>query len=615
MVGGYMGKLLQVDLTNRRVKDIVLSKELARELIGGVGIGARLLIEGVSMETDPLGENNVLMFLTGPLTNTKVPTSGRYSVVCKSPLGNWGEADSGGHFGPALKSSGYDGVVITGKSASPVYIHLNDGKAFIRDAEHLWGKDTYETDELLKKEIPDKIVTAVIGPAGEQMAKIACILNDGKYGRVAGRGGLGAVMGSKKLKAIVAHGKMKPPIVAGDRLDEHIKKMVALLREWTPGLQKFGTAGGVLRNYKIGDLPVKNFKWGEWKIEEIEKISGEKMAESILKRRFYCGSCPIGCGRIVQIDKGPYAGGEMSGPEYESLGAFGSLLLISDLEAITFAHELCNRYGMDVISAGCAIAFVMEAFEEGLLAKTDTDGIELRWGNPSAMIEMLHRIGRREGFGYILGEGVRFASQTIGEASKAFCMEVKGLELPMHDPRALGSFAVSYATCPRGACHRGNSQFLERFPISELGVEAPLERQEDKGKGIIAAKMEDLSALLNSLKLCSFIIPAGMKPSDVLACLNYVTGWDVDLKEFLLIGERITNIKKLFNLKMGLSRKDDNLPSRIKFMKLDSGGAKNYVPDLSLMLMEYYAYRGWDDNGIPKDQTLERLNLDGLRVS
>jgi len=607
MNGGYMGRILEVNLSKMEIRDFEFPEKLLKKYIGGVGIGAKILFDKTSALTNPFAEENVLMFLTGPLTNTKVPTSGRYSVIVKSPLGMWGEGDSGGRFGPALKSAGFDGVVITGKSAKPVYLHLHNGEASICDASHIWGKDTFETDSILKKETSPKAVTCAIGLAGENMVNIAAIINDGPHGRAAGRGGLGAVMGSKRLKGIAAHGELKTLVAKKEELSSLVKLMSQNISKKTVKMKQFGTAGGVLNNHDIGDMPNKNWRLGDWH-EKIGELSGQKLAKTMLKKKYYCGSCTIGCGRTVESNYGPYAGLETGGPEYESLASFGSLLLINDLKAVALGHELCNRYGIDVVSAGASIAFAMEAYEKGLLTKTDTDNIELTWGNTSAMINMIHKIGKAEGLGAVLGKGVRAASEIFGPESKAFAIEVKGLEFPMHDPRSLSSFAISFATSPRGACHRGCSQYLERFGIPQLGIEKPIERQADKGKGRISAIMQDYSTLFNTLKLCHFIIP-GTLPSEILACLNYVTGWEMEFDEFIKAGTRIFNLKKLYNCKMGFDRKDDYLPDRIKNCKLSSGGAKNYVPDLEMMLSEYYKFRGWDENGKPKVRTLEHLDL------
>jgi len=608
MIGGYMGKLLRVDLSTGETRNEEVSEEVLRKYIGGVGIGARILFDETSRETDPFGEGNLLMFLTGPLTNTKVPTSGRYAVVSKSPLGAWGESDSGGSFGPALKQSGFDGVIFSGIAEEPVYLYLNDGRAVLRKAQHLWGKDTYVTDALIKGETSREVTTVSIGPAGEKLARIAGIINNGRNGRASGRGGLGAVMGSKRLKAIAAHGHARTTVAREAELANLIKAISKPIVDRTLALKNYGTAGGVLANHEIGDLPIKNFTLGEW-AGEVGKISGEAMHEAMFKKRFFCGSCIIGCGRLVPLHE-PLEGEAQigGGPEYESLGALGSLLLVNDLEAIAHGHELCNRYGLDVISAGAVIAFAMEAHEKGLLDKEALGGTELVWGNAAAMIEMIHKLGKREGIGRLLGEGVKHASETLHPATRKFAIHSKGLEFPMHDPRSLSSFAVSFATSPRGACHRGCSQYSERMAMPELGFEEPLHRQQDEGKGVVSAVLQNYSTLFNSLKLCHFVMPC-TTPTQIAECLRHTTGWHFDLAEFLQTGERIFNLKKLYNLRMGLGRRDDDLPERIKHCKLAEGGAKDYVPDLERMLAEYYNHRGWDSEGTPELKTLERLGL------
>jgi aldehyde:ferredoxin oxidoreductase len=311
---------------------------------------------------------------------------------------------------------------------------------------------------------------------------------------------------------------------------------------------------------------------------------------------------------VIDIPSGPYAGVSGGGPEYETLGSFGSLCLIDDLNAISMANDLCNRYGMDTVSVGAAIAFAMEAYERGAIGKKDTGGVELTWGNQHAALEMVHQIGRREGLGRLLGEGVKKAAQEIGGGAEDFAIEVKGLELPMHDPRSLGSLAVLYATYPRGACHRGCSYQLERSGIAELGYEKPLERQRDEGKAVINAIMQDYAGLFNSLKLCQFVITQ-LKPSELLQCLNDVTGWDMDLPELMRAGERASNVKRMYNVRMGFTRKDDTLPQRILSMKFTEGGAAGYLPDLERMLDDYYQYRRWSGDGIPLPSTLRELGL------
>lgn len=605
---GYMGRLLRVDLTRGKIYTEALSEGLARSYLGGSGLGARFLYDETDEKTEPLGEKNLLMFLTGPFVGTPSPSSGRHAVVTKSPLGIWGEADAGGGWGEALKKAGYDGILVTGRSEKPVYLWVTEYGAQIRDASLLWGKDTYETDDLIKRETDEKAAIASVGPAGEKMSPIAVILSDGIHARVTGRGGVGAVMGSKLLKAIAVYGNKKTGIAHPEKLKALLKEVVPRIKEKAKELGKYGTGRGVIPNYTIGDMPVKNWALGKWDDEKIKNISGQKMAETILTKRFYCKKCVVGCGRIIKIKDGPYAGVEGSGPEYETLGSLGSLCLIDDLNAIAKGNELCNRYGIDTISTGSAIAFAIEAWEKGLLKKGDTDGIELRWGDADVMIEMIHKIGKREGLGNLLGEGVKAAARKIGGKAHEFALEVKGLEPPMHDPRSFSSLAISYATHPRGACHRGSTYSLERGSIPELGYEKALERQADEGKGVMCAIMQDYAGLFNSLKMCSLIL--GMvRPSDVLQCLNHITGWDMDLKELLQSGERASNVKRMYNVRLGLSRKEDTLPLRILTEKFEEGGAAGYLPDLERMLNEYYQYRGWSRDGIPLPSKLEELGL------
>lgn len=607
MTYGYMGRLLCINLTRGKISERELTEEIARKYLGGSGLGARYLFDETEKATEPFGEDNLLMFLTGPFVGTSVLSSGRHAVVSKSPHGIWGEADAGGSWGETLKKSGYDGVIIKGKSENPVYIWINDGTVQIRDAAHLWGRDTYDTDDLIKNETSKNAVIASIGPAGEKLSRIAVILSDGKHARVCGRGGLGAIMGSKKLKAIAVCGNMKPEIADKERLNKVIRKIVPRIKTKMKRLGAYGTSGSVISAHNIGDLPIKNWTMGKWEDKKIENISGERMADTILTKKYYCKKCIIGCGRVIKISKGPYSGVNGSGPEYETLGALGSLCLIDDLNAIAKGNELCNRYGIDTISTGSAIAFGMEAYEKGIITKADTDGIELKWGDSEVMIEMVHKIGKREGFGKLLGEGLKTVVQQIKGSTIDMAIETKGLEPPMHDPRALASLAVSYATYPRGACHRGSTHNLERSCIPELGYDKPLDRQSDEGKGVAAAIMQDYSGLFNSLKMCSILITI-IKPSEILECLNCVTGWDMDLSELLKAGKRAFNLKRMYNVRLGLTRKEDTLPVRLT-EKFEQGGAAGYVPNLEKMLNEYYAYRGWSENGIPLPSKLESLGL------
>lgn len=608
MPHGYMGRILRVDLTSGKITGHPLDDEMARVHIGGSGLAARILYDETSASTDPLGSENVLIFMTGPLTGTKVPTSGRHAVVAKSPLtGIWGESDAGGSWGVALKGAGYDGLIITGRAVRPVYLWVHDQSVEIRDATRFWGQDTYEVDAHLKSVTDPKASVACIGPAGERQARIASIMHDGRHARAAGRTGLGAVMGAKNLKAIVAFGSQPPNIAEPEALKASIRRLASLILEKTTRYQKYGTAGGVVTNAVLADMPVKNWRVGEW-VDSAEKISGQTMADTILTGRYYCKYCIIGCGRVVKVPEGPYAGVDGAGPEYEAVAGLGSMCMVDDLEAIALANELCNRYGVDVISTGACIAFAMEAYERQLITQSDTNGIALNWGDPQAVIQMVHAIGRAEGIGRLLGQGVRAAAKSLGGLASEFAMEVKGLELPYHDPRALSSLAVAYATYPRGGCHRGMSHGLERYAIPELGYDKPMDRHTTVGKGVMTAITQDYYGLYNSLKLCHFVAGT-IAPSDIVTWLNLVTGWDMTLEEFLCAGERASNLKRMYNLRCGLSRKDDVLPARMTTEKFDEGGSKNYLPHLGAMLDEYYKHRGWSKEGVPLPATLIALGL------
>ncbi len=607
MLGGYMGRFLRVDLTTRRIADEAIPEPTLRAYIGGSGLGARLLFDETSRATDPLGSENRLLFLTGPLTGVTIPTSGRHAVIAKSPLGIWGEADCGGTFGNELKRAGIDGIVFEGQADRPAYLLITDGAVSLEDAGDVWGRDTFETDEVLRARHGERFVTTCIGPAGEKLANIAGILNDGINGRPAARGGLGAVMGSKRLKAIVVSGTRRPPVVHDDKLRPLVKQMALRIKEKTAPLRDYGTAGGVLPSEAIGDLAIRNWSVGAWR-EGAEKLSGQTMASTILTGRYFCKACTIGCGREIDIKEGPFAGVKGAGPEYETLAGLGSMCLIDDLTAVTKANELCNRYGIDTISTGTIIAFAMEAFERGLLRPSDTDGLDLTWGNAEAMLRLVEKIGKREGIGDLLANGVRHVVKQLGGEAYKFAVEVKGLELAYHDPRALSSLTANYATYSRGACHRGYSHYLERNPLPEYGFEKPLDRHATERKGVAAAVMQDYGGLYNSLKLCQFIM-RGVAVQEVVDCLNYVTGWDMDMAEFKRAGERASNLKRLYNVRLGMSRKDDTLPYRIQHEALPDGGAANYLPDLEAMLDEYYDYRGWTREGIPTRAKLEALGL------
>lgn len=609
---GYWNKFIRVDLSKKTFSIESINEDILRKYLGGSGLGAKMLYDEVDVGADPLGPENRIYFFTGPFCGTNIPTSGRHAAVTKSPLtGIFAESDIGGSWGYELKRAGYDGIIIQGKAENPVYININDSQIEIKSADHLWGKDTYETDELLKNEISHDIQVMSIGPAGENLVRFASVMTDGKDARALGRCGIGAVMGSKKLKAIAVKGSKRVEVFDREGLTESIKKVAGGIKDATVGMSKFGTAGGVIGHESYGNFPLGNWKVGRWP-EGAEKISGQKMAETILVKNYRCKTCIIGCGRVVKIEEGPYKGVDGAGPEYETLGTLGGLCLIDNLEAIAYANELCNRYGMDTISTGGVVAFAMELYEKGILTNEDTGGLEVKFGSPEALIELIKMIAQRKGIGRVLGEGVRIAAREIGGLAEEFAMHVKGLEPPAHDPRAYNGLGLSYATSNRGACHlAGFTHGFERvFAMPELGYDKPHDRLMVEGKGEFVAKMQNLMGIFDSVKLCKFALNGGLKINTIIDWIKYVTGWeDYSFEELMKTGERIFNIKRLYNTKCGISRKDDTLPMRFLTLKRQGPGITVNLPHLGKMLSDYYEYRGWSEEGIPTESKLKELDI------
>ncbi len=607
---GYMNKILEVDLTSGKWKTFSLAKETQLNYLGGSGIGAKILYERTDGFSDPLGPENPIIFMTGPFAGTKVPTSGRHQIVSKSPLtGIFGEGDAGGTWGTTLKKAGYDGVVVTGASKVPVGIVIDGAKVEIARLENLWGKDSFETDALLKERYGQDFSVACIGPSGERLIRCSCIVHDGNNARVVGRCGLGAVMGSKKLKAIAVRGKSNVPLYDPEGFATLQKKVLPDLVEGTKGLKAFGTAGGVVGANQVGDLPVKNWSRGDW--EEAAEISGQRMAETILTKSYFCTSCPIGCGRDVAITDGPFAGVKGAGPEYETLGMLGSSCMVSNLEAVTYAADLCNRWGLDTIEVGSSIAMAMELYEKGIITKEDLGGMTLEWGDAKAMVALVEAIAKGEGFGKVLGNGVKKAAEIIGKGAEESAVHVKGLAVPAHDPRCYSSMAVGYATSNRGACHlQGGSYFFEKaVKLPELGYESVLDRFENKGKGVLNFHAQNIMSVMDSLKMCKFTFYGGMTLTTIREYLRTVTGMDMSLEALLKVGERIYNLKRLYNIKCGVKSKDDKLPERLWKEPRHDSGTGDYVPDVETQLREYYEVRGWDENGKPSGHTLKRLGL------
>ena len=614
-MNGYIGKIFRVDLSSGKSITEDMNAEIARDFIGGTGVGVRLAYDMISPDCDPLGPDNKLIFATGPLTATRFPTAARYQLVYKSPLtGILCDSSAGGFWGVDLKKSGCDVLIIEGKSDKPVYLWINDGVVEICDAAHLMGKDCFETQSIIKDETGDpKTRVGCIGVAGERGSLHACFIND--EGRTLGRGGHGAVFGSKNLKAIAVRGTMSFPLADEEKFNAECSK---LGKDdgypKNPGFEpyaKFGTAAWMKAARQMGDVPVKNWQIGDWE-QGCLNLCGQKMAETILTKRSACYRCPLACGRMVKIEKGPYAF-EGPGPEYETLAALGSNTMIDDLDAVAYAGHLCDIYGIDTMSTGATIAWAMECFEKGLLTTEDTDGIELKFGDPKALIAAVEKAGKVEGsLGKLIAIGMKRASEKVKSGSEDFACQVKGLETAMHDPRAFPSMAVTYATGPRGACHlHGQSMILEgEDSLPEWGLKEFDPEEKTKGMAKISDAARSLFELYNSMVVCAFF-PGGipLNPSDFANFLNLATGNDYTSEKLQKTAERIATLHRAYNNRCGITRKDDKLSKR-QLMKLKDGGSKDYSPDLPTMLDEYYQIAGWDKQGKPTAERLKSLGLD-----
>ncbi|MCG2677474.1 aldehyde ferredoxin oxidoreductase family protein, partial [bacterium] len=543
---GYQGKILEVDLTTQKISQRKVKEEDVKKYFMGSGLAAKILSEEADLSLDPFDPANPLIFMAGLLTGTMVPTACKLSVCSKSPLtGIWNEATVGGHWPAHFKFTGYDGIIIRGKSDKPVYLWINDAKCEMRNAESVWGRDTFETSELLKKETDDKALVAAIGQAGENLSRMASIVFDGMNARIAARGGPGAVMGSKNLKAIVVKGNKRPEIKDWEGLRELLKKEIPIIKEKAKGLSEFGTAGGAVAVEAFADLPIKNWQLGSWE-EGIKKISGQRMRERIWVRHYHCYSCPIGCAKIVK-GNGKY--GKFYGhyPEYETVGMLGANCLNDDLELLAYVNELCNKFGLDTISTGSTIAFAMECYEKGKITKEDTGGLEIKWGDSKAMITLINQIAKREGFvGEYLADGPVEAAKKIGKGTMEFVSQTKGLDYPAHDPRGHFSMALSYATSVRGACHlEGLTYFLDRgLKIEDFGYTEPPDQFKEEDKPEIVYNLQNFLSVYNPLGICKFLMGRA-EPSQIARWVNRVTGFEMDMKELLKIGERIFNLKRL----------------------------------------------------------------------
>lgn len=581
MLNGYAGKMLLVNLSDGKVEDIPVDENLARRFLGGYGFGAKMIYDLVPPKIDPLGPENVIGFTTGALVATGAPCAVRTTVVGKSPITHaWGDASSGGDFAAEVRRAGYDAIFVTGTSEKPVYLWVNDNTAEIRDASDLWGKDTVETEDTLRDTLGDsRIEVCCIGPGGEKLSRMACLIID--KGNAPGRSGLGAIMGAKKLKAVVARGTQRIPVADQEKLRELTREAMGALREGN-GLSKYGTCGGTANCVSTGDCPTKNWLGGgPVDFPNAKAISDENVIKYEV-RKVTCRGCPIACNGIVEVPSGPYAIKDAQKPEYETLGAFGAMCLNDNVESIIMANDICNRYGLDTISVGCTIAFAMECYENGLIDKSDTDGIELTWGNHEAIVAMTWKIAKREGFGDILADGSRVAAGKIGQGSEAYVMDVHGQELPMHDPKM------------------GQPKSWTRM--------LAIAYQADATPGRHTPTLEHTGRALRAVGICTFG-GRGAGGERLSQFLEAITGVEHSNEVMEEIGERIACMRQAFNVREGIKPKDFKLPDRvIGKPPLEKGPLAGITIDADADTREYLEIIGWDpETGKPNRERLEEL--------
>lgn len=597
---GYAGKILRINLTEKNIKLEELNMELAKKYIGGRGLASKILMDEVNPKVDPLSPENKIIVASGSLSGTPVPTGGRYMVVTKSPLTDTiACSNSGGYFGAELKAAGYDMIIFEGKAEGPVYIAIEDDKVEIKDASLLWGKIVSETTDKLRNEHGEKARVLCIGPAGEKLSRIAAIMND--YDRAAGRSGVGAVMGSKNVKAVVVKGSKKVKLAHEEKIKDIVASKIKMLREngvTGEGLPTYGTAVLVNIINEHGIFPVANFQRAY--TENADEISGETMTRDILVRKNPCYRCPIACGRWVRLKDGR----EVGGPEYETLWAFGADCDVYDINAIAEANLWCNEYGLDTISTGTTIAAAMELYQRGYIKDEEIadDGYSLRFGDADAIVGWTKKIGEREGFGDKLAEGSYRLCEVYGVPELS--MSVKKQELPAYDPRGVQGHGLEYATSNRGGCH------VRGYMISPeiLGSPQKLDRFSLEGKAEWVKIFQDLTAVIDSLGLCLFTSFA-LDASDYTELMNSVCGTDYTVDTLLEAGSRIYTLERLFNLEAGINPKEDKLPKRLLEEEIPEGPSKGHIHKLNELLPKYYEVRGWGQDGVPREETLKKLGI------
>ncbi len=601
---GFMGRLLEADLSKGSFSQRELDPRVTRLLLGGKGLGAYLLYNGLKPKTDPLSPDNMILFLTGPLTGTIAPGSNRFCVVTKSPhTGTFLDSHCGGSFGPALKYAGYDGLIVTGRAEQPSVLVVDGGGPRLMPAGELWGTTTAACQDKLDRLLGEGYGKVVIGPAGERLSTIAGVYSGT---RAAGRGGAGAVMGSKNLKAICVRAGSYTIRVADPaemrRACWTAHRMVRMSEITVRSLPMEGTCNILETVNQAGALPTRNFQTGRF--ESSEALSGARWREEVWIRDSACFGCSIACSKISRIREGRFSGDSTEGPDYETVWAFGPQCGNSDKSLIVHLEKLCDDYGIDTISAGNIIGFVMEMYERGMIRPEEIGGMRPSWGDAEAMVGMVEAMGRMDELGSMLSRGVKRLSEEH-PGSGAFAMHVKGLELPAYAPRASKGMALAYATSDRGGCH------LRGYPAMQelLGMRGGADPLETKGKAQLVIDSQDEIAVVDSCDICLFGT-FGFTLREIYRMVNAATGYGfrnaADLK---VLGERVFNLTRLFNQREGFARKDDTLPKRCLEEPMPDGPGRGHVVELDVMLNEYYSIRGWDENGIPTRATIERLGL------
>ena len=611
------GKILKVNLKKKSFSERTIYKNEVKTFLGGPGFAIDYLMREKVFEYDPLSEKNPLVVMTGLLTSTSFPCSGFYSVTARSPLTTiYGEGLSGGFFGAELRKA-LNGIIIENKADTPVYLKIEDDQYELKDASHIWGLTTDKAIQNLRSELGKEYKVTCIGTSGEIRIPLASIIND--HFRAVGRGGMGAVMGSKNLKAIAVKSSKKIDYFNEEKFNKISKSIFLLFKKSSMAdvLKNFGT-NNIDYFERLADVPHKNWTLHKWR--GVNEITGSVVLERLHVKSRPCYLCPFSCGREIEIKEGPYKISNAACSEYETTAAFGAMCLISDVEAIAYMNHMCNIRGIDTISAGCTIAFAMDCYEKGILTQKQI-GFSLEWGDADAAIKLLNLMCKNEGIGKILGNGSRKAAEHIGKGTSEFLSEIKGLEAPMHDPRAIFPLGLQYATSNRGACHlrgfandlySGFTGFNDALNISkEKSIKERTIDNPEFARDV--AISQNLSEINNALGICRQTLSSGSQIVEnlfdlILDEIYYLTEIKLTLSELMEIGERMFNLKRVFNNKCGITKKDDIIPPRLKF-PLEKGRVKGKVLSIDLMLEEYYKFRGWDANGIPTKNKLSELKI------